>query len=228
MQFLKNIFYLFFPKVCLNCKLHLKLNEDLICTKCRHDLPKTHFSNTSKNKLEKKFYGRVPINSGTALFYYHKNGKIQQLIHQLKYKNKENIGELFGNWLAGEMTKSKRFKNIDYIVPVPLHPKKQRIRGYNQLSKFGEILAKNLNAKLSEDKLIKIASTDTQTKKNLLERWNNVKELFILKDKTFFENKHVLLIDDVITTGATIESCAYQLLKTKNITISIAVMAYTE
>ena len=228
MQLFKDIFYLFFPKVCLNCKLQLKRNESLICTICRHDFPKTNFSNTPENVLEKKFYGRVPIESGTSLFFYHKNGKIQQIIHQLKYKNQEEIGTLFGNWLGGEMQEGGRFGNIDYIIPVPLHPNKKKKRGYNQLTKFGEILAKKLNANLIENKLMKVGSTETQTKKSLIERWRNIDELFELSDILFFENKHILLIDDVITTGATIETCANQLLKTKNIKISIAVMAYTE
>jgi ComF family protein len=228
LQLFKDIFYLFFPKVCLNCKLQLKRNESLICTICRHDFPKTNFSNTPENVLEKKFYGRVPIESGTSLFFYHKNGKIQQIIHQLKYKNQEEIGTLFGNWLGGEMQEGGRFGNIDYIIPVPLHPNKKKKRGYNQLTKFGEILAKKLNANLIENKLMKVGSTETQTKKSLIERWRNIDELFELSDILFFENKHILLIDDVITTGATIETCANQLLKTKNIKISIAVMAYTE
>jgi ComF family protein len=228
LQLFKDLFYLFFPEICLNCKLQLRQNESLICTICRHDFPKTNFSNTPDNILEKKFYGRIPIKSGTSLFFYHTNGKVQQIIHQLKYKNQEEVGTLFGNWLASEMQESNRFKNIDYIVPVPLHPNKRKKRGYNQLTKFGHVLADQLNAVFIENKLIKIKSTETQTKKSLIERWRNVDELFELSDTTFFENKHLLLIDDVITTGATIETCANQLLKTKNIKISIAVMAYTE
>jgi len=124
MLLLKDTFSLFFPKVCLNCKLHLGQHESIICTHCRHDFPETNFTNTPENILEKKFYGRVPLVAGTALFYFHKNGKIQQIIHELKYKNHQEIGTLFGNWLGNEMQNSNRFNNIDYIVPVPLHPKK--------------------------------------------------------------------------------------------------------
>ena len=228
MLLLKDTFSLFFPKVCLNCKLHLGQYESIICTHCRHDFPETNFTNIPENFLEKNFYGRVPLVAGTALFYFHKNGKIQQLIHELKYKNHQEIGTLFGNWLGNEMQNSNRFNNIDYIVPVPLHPKKKRERGYNQLTKFGEALSLKLNSELCENKLIKIESTETQTHKGRIDRWKNVQHLFYLSDTNFFENKHVLLIDDVVTTGATIESCANQLLKTKNIKISVAVMAYTE
>ena len=228
MQLLKAIFNLFFPDVCLNCKLQLRKNESLICTQCRHDFPQTNFTNTPENLIEKKFYGRVPLHAATSLFYYHKNGKVQQIIHQLKYKNQQEIGTLFGNWLGEEVLQSNRFNTIDCIVPVPLHPKKKKKRGYNQLTKFGEAISKKLNSELIENKLIKIESTDTQTQKGRIERWRNAQHLFELTDTSFFENKHVLLIDDVITTGATIESCVNQLLKTKNIKISIAVMAFTE
>ncbi len=228
MQLLKDVFNLFFPDVCLNCKLQLSKNESLICTQCRHDFPQTNFTNTPENLIEKKFYGRVPLYAATSLFYYQKNGKVQQIIHQLKYKKQQEIGTLFGNWLGEEMVQSNRFNTIDYVVPVPLHPKKKKTRGYNQLTKFGEVLSEKLNSQLIENKLIKIASTETQTHKSRVERWRSTQHLFNLSDVSFFENKHVLLIDDVVTTGATIESCANQLLKTKNIKISIAVMAFTE
>jgi len=228
MQILKDVFSLFFPDVCLSCKLQLNQNESVICTLCRHDFPETNFTNISENHLEKKFYGRVPIYNATALFYFHKKGKVQEFIHQLKYKNHQEIGILFGNWLGEEIKHSDRFNDIDYIVPVPLHPKKKKIRGYNQLTKFGKSLASKLNTQYCENKLIKIESTDTQTHKGRIERWKNVQHLFHLSDTTFFENKHVLLIDDVVTTGATIESCSQQLLKTKNVKISLAVIAYAE
>ncbi len=228
MQIFKDIFYLFFPKVCLSCKLELKQNEISICTLCRHDLPTTCYTNIEKNLLEKKFYGRVQLEEATSLFFYHKKGKVQTLIHELKYKNQEEISTLFGGWLANEMLESNRFKTIDYVVPVPIHPNKRKKRGYNQVAKFGEMIAKNINAKFCEDKLIKVASTESQTKKNLIERWRSVDELFQLNDTTIFNNKHVLLVDDVITTGATIETCANEILKSKNVKLSVAVMAYAE
>lgn len=227
MQLFKDIFYLFFPEVCLSCKLHLNNNESLICTLCRHDLPQTGFTINPENLIEKTFYGRVPLHAATSIFYFHKSGKIQQIIHQLKYKNQQEIGTLFGNWLGEEMKQSNRFNNIDYIVSVPLHKKRRKERGYNQLTKFGEVLSKKLNVQFCEDKLLKITATETQTHKGRIDRWKNVQHLFKLSDTSFFENKHVLLIDDVVTTGATIESCANQLLKTENIKISVAVIAFT-
>lgn len=228
MLLLEDIFQLFFPDVCLSCKLQLTKNETVICTTCRHDFTQTDYTTKPQNQLEKSFYGRIPIQEATALFYFHKKGKIQELIHELKYKGHQEIGVFFGNWLGNEISENNRFKTIDCIVPVPLHPKKLKKRGYNQLTKFGQALSSTLNIPFVEHKLGKIESTTTQTHKGKDARWKNVKELFHLTDITFFENKHILLIDDVITTGATLEACSNELLKSKNVKISIAVMAYTE
>lgn len=228
MQFFKDIFYLFFPEVCLACKYQLLKNEYVICTSCRHGFPQTNFTSESNNLLEKQFYGRVMIKEATALFYFHKKGGIQQLIHELKYKNHQEIGTILGNWLGEDLLKSERFKNLDFIISVPLHAKKRKKRGYNQLTKFGESLSGILQIPYIENKLLKIVTTDTQTHKGRFERWKNVRDLFELNDISFFENKHILLIDDVVTTGATLEACSNQLLKSKNTTISIAVMAYTK
>lgn len=228
MNFLKNLFNLFFPDVCLSCKLQLSTNEKTICTRCRHDFPLTEFTNYPNNLVEKRFIGRIPIIEATALLYFHKKGKSQQLIHELKYKGHQEIGAFLGNWLGDEILESNRFKKLDFIVPVPLHPKKLKKRGYNQLTKFGKALSKKLEIPFIEDKLMKGGSTETQTLKGKIGRWRNVQELFELNDISYFENKHLLLIDDVITTGATMESCCNELFKTKNVKISIAVMAYTE
>ncbi len=228
MQFLKDIFNLFFPDVCLTCKNQLLKNEVVICTSCRHDFPLTNYTNIANNHLEKQFFGRVPIKEATALFYFHKKGKIQQLIHELKYKNHQEIGSLLGNWLGEEIKNSKRFNNIDFIVPVPIHPKKLKKRGYNQLTTFGKTLKSVLEIPFIETELLRKDATETQTHKGRFDRWENVKNMFELKNTNVFENKHILLIDDVMTTGATLEACSNQLLKCKNCTISIVVMAYTE
>ena len=228
LQFLTNIFNLFFPRVCLTCSKQIMQNENIICTKCRHDLALTKYTSQTGNLLEKSLYGKIPIDEATALFIFHKKSKIQQLIHQLKYRGHQEIGAFVGFWLGAEINKSSRFKNIDYIVPVPLHPKKLKKRGYNQLTTFGETLSSELNIKYLPNKLIKIGDSNTQTFKNKLARRKNVNEVFSLNDLNIFKNKHILLIDDVITTGATIEACVNELLKSEGIKISIAVMAYTE
>lgn len=228
MSFLKDIFYLFFPEVCLACKNILSGKEEIICVNCRHDLPETNFGNTPNNLVENMFRGRVQIEAATSLFFFHKKGKVQQLIHQLKYRNHEEVGTLLGNWLGTEIKNSNRFNHLNCIVPVPVHPKKIKKRGYNQLSKFGIALSEILEIPFYENILIKKGTTETQTHKGRIERWKNVKQLFEVNNQIAFENKHILLIDDVITTGATLEACATQLLLSENVKISVAVMAYTE
>ena len=228
MKFLNDILHIFFPEVCLCCNEHLVNNEITICLNCRHDLPLTHFSSEHSNLLEQVFFGRIPIENGTALFYFLKKSKVQQLIHQLKYNRQQQVGTLIGNWLGDEIIESKRFKNINCIIPVPLHKKKRTKRGYNQVTTFGESLSKKLNIPFYENILTRISSDKTQTKKIRFDRWNNVQELFYAQKNINLENKHVLLIDDVITTGATLEAC-YEALNTfKNLKVSIACMAYTK
>ncbi|NOR27469.1 MAG: ComF family protein [Lutibacter sp.] len=228
MNFLKDIFNIFFPEVCLCCHEHLTSNELTVCLICRHDLPLTNFSTEKDNLVEKSFYGRIPIENATALFYFLKKGKVQQLIHELKYNKQQQVGTFTGNWLGTEIAESNRFKNIDYIIPVPLHKKKLKTRGYNQVTTFGESLAQKLTTEYNTDFLIKVSSTKTQTKKIRLDRWKNVQELFIVQNKSALENKHILIIDDIITTGATLEACCNAFSNIKGLKISIACMAYTK
>ena len=228
MQFLKDIFNLFYPKLCVGCDEPLVKNETKICLKCRFELPVANFTNIADNMVERTFYGRVKIEYATTLLFYRTKGLSQKLIYQLKYKGKQDIGRLLGQWLGNDLKESERFPCVDFIVPVPLHPKKLKKRGYNQLSTFGGSLSQILNIPFISDVLIKESITDTQTLKKRIERWKNVDEIFHLTDNTVFKNKHILLIDDVITTGATLEACALELSKTKGIKISIATMAFTE
>jgi len=174
------------------------------------------------------FYGRVPIEEARSFLYYQKDGITQKLIHQLKYKNQPEIGEFIGEWFGSNLTGMNVFEDVDYIVPVPLHPQKKRKRGYNQVTLFGETLSKILGIEYKSNVLIRFSTTKTQTLKQRFERFSDSKTKFKLANTTIFENKHVLLIDDVITTGATIEACANELLKTKNIIVSVATMAYTQ
>lgn len=228
MQFFKEIYHLFFPKVCLCCKEQLLKNEIIVCLKCRFELPVTNFTEEINNKVEQTFFGRIPIEYGTALLFYKTKGISQQLIYQLKYYGHQEVGVFLGDWLGHELKKSKRFTGVDCIVPVPLHVKKLKVRGYNQLTTFGLSLSKIIGAIYVEDILVRKSVTETQTLKKRFDRWKNVQEIFHLTDVKRFENKHILLIDDVITTGATLEACALQLLKSNNIKLSIATMTYTE
>ena len=228
MDVLRDIFHLFYPKTCVCCDEQLVKNEVGICLKCRFELPVTNFTNEINNKVEKTFYGRFSLEFATALLFYRTKGISQQLIYKLKYKGQQDIGNLLGKWIGTELLNCNRLKPVDYIVPVPLHPKKFKARGYNQLTTFGTSISEILEVPYIDNVLIKKSVTETQTLMQRFDRWKNVQEIFHLNDVDIFKNKHVLLIDDVITTGATLEACALKLSEAKHIKISIAAIAYTE
>jgi len=222
---LKSIVNVFFPKVCYACNNLLNDNVDTICLDCRHDLPITNFHFDNNRAVAKVLYGRAKIENGTALFRFVKKGHVQQLIHNLKYKGHEYIGFVLGNWLGAELKTLEAYKTIDMVIPVPLHKKKLKSRGFNQVAKFGEQIAKALHADYMDDVLLKITNAKTQSKKGRIARWIDSEELFAIKNITTIENKHILLVDDIITTGATLEACISVLNEAKNIKISIATMA---
>ena len=228
MKIIDDFLHLFYPKLCAVCENQLVKSETVLCTFCRHDLPLIYYSDYKNNKISQAFYGKIAIEKAMSLLIYRKDGKTKELIHQLKYKGNQEIGVFFGNWFGEILKENQEFSSVDFIIPVPLHKKKLKTRGFNQLTTFGERLSSHLKIPYLENILIKTSSTKTQTFKNRLERFTNSETKFLLSNNTILENKHVLLIDDVITTGATLESCCKELLKTKNIKISIASMAFTE
>ncbi len=219
---------LFYPKNCSTCAKVLTKYEEILCFSCKLDLPYTKFSKLKDNEMEKIFYGRVEVESATSLLHFSKKGNVQKLIHDLKYKNQQKIGILLGELLGEEILLSKRFDTVDCIIPVPLHPSKLKIRGYNQVTKFGQTLSQKLTVPYYEDLLTGKVMVKTQTHKNRFDRLNDLENNFELSNKEFLENKHVLLIDDVVTTGATLEACCMQLSQSNNIKISIATMAITD
>ena len=197
---LKSLVNIFFPKVCYACFSYLGDNEDAICTHCRHNLPITNFHFENNDAIKKVFYGRAKIEHGTALFRFEKKGLVQQLIHGLKYKGYEKVGIVLGNWLGRELKTINTYKTIDMVVPVPLHRNKLKKRGYNQVTKFGQQLALSLNIEFNDRVLIKTTPTQSQVTKKRLARWNNDEASFTIKDTSSIENKHILLVDDIITT----------------------------
>jgi len=227
MDILHDFLNIFFPKICLVCRRDVEERKQLICFYCLSDLPLTDFSHQPENRLEDSFVGRIPIRSATSLVYFHKKGIVQKLIHQLKYHNKQEIGSFFGRWLGEEMRRSQRFDQIDVIIPVPLHPDKQKKRGYNQVTTFAEQLAVKLGVELRSDLLIKTSVSKTQTLKNRKERSMNRENEFRLLKGGFLEDKHLLLVDDIITSGSTLEACWVKLCTVKGIRISLASMALT-
>lgn len=222
---LNNILSSFFPAICYACSVKLKHQEKLICTKCLHKMPYTEFHSQKENPVLQTFYGRVHIANATALLHYKKNSMVQQLIHQLKYKGKQEIGTLLGNMLGERLKTELDFKTIDYIIPVPLHKKRLRKRGYNQVTTFGKQLATHLNAEYVDRILVKVQNIKTQAFKKRAARWMTAQHSFEITDTTTLAGKHILLVDDIITTGATLEACALALQKIPNIKISVATMS---
>ncbi|XMO88411.1 phosphoribosyltransferase family protein [Algibacter sp. AS12] len=222
---LKSIVNLFFPKVCYACHNLLGDNEETICLDCRHDLPITNFHFDNNDSVKKVLYGRAEVENGTALFRFEKKSHVQRLIHNLKYRKHEHIGFVLGNWLGGELQTLDAYKDIDIVIPVPLHKKKLKNRGFNQVAKFGQQIAEALNAQYVDDVLLKVTNTKSQVTKKRFARWTNDNQLFTLENPLKIENKHILIVDDLITTGATLEACILVLKEAKNIKISITVMA---
>lgn len=225
---LRSVIDLFFPKICYACHELLHDNEVYLCTSCRNDLPVTNFHFNKDDSVLKVFYGRVPVAHATALFRFEKKGIVQQLIHGLKYKGQEHIGEFLGDWLGGELKTVKEYHAIDVVIPVPLHKKKLKKRGYNQVAKFAQHIATALNALYVDDVLIKVTNTQSQVLKNRFARWINNTELFTLQNKYTIANKHILLVDDLITTGATMEACITVLNNAESIKISVAAIAIAQ
>lgn len=222
---LKNLIDIFFPKVCYACNNILHDNELYVCTSCRHDLPVTNFHFNNDKTVANIFYGRSKIENATALLWFEKKGITQKLIHNLKYRGFEEIGLFLGGWLGEELKNLEDYKGIDAVIPVPLHKKKQRKRGYNQVTKFGKQLAKALQVEFIDDVLIKTTNTNSQVHKNRISRWFKNPEIFKAINIEKIANKHILLVDDLVTTGSTLESCILVLQKAPNIKISIATMA---
>lgn len=223
-----NLLNLFFPKVCLGCNSYLGDKESYICMSCRHQLPLTNFHLDNNEALKNVFFGRVKLEQATALLHFSKKGIVQQLMHNLKYKGYQDVGLFLGKWLGEELKTVEAYQNIDVVVPVPLHRSKLRKRGYNQVDKFGQEIAKALNVEYNTTVLQKTLATKTQVFKDRLLRTSGNTATFSISENLTLRGKHILLVDDIITTGATIESCANALLKIEGIKISIAAMSITD
>jgi len=216
---------LFFPLNCAACGNYLLKSEKVICTSCLFQLPKTNFHFQKENPISDIFKGRVNISTGTAFFTFNKGSRYQKLIHKLKYHGQAEIGIELGKLFGNTLMNSDQYRDIDIIIPVPLHPKKKKARTYNQAEMIAKGMAETMNAKLVVDVLVRDIHSISQTKKDRIERWLNVKNVFKLKSTEKLKNKHVLLVDDVVTTGATLEACAQRLLETDQIKVSIACLA---
>ena len=221
-------FDLIYPQICDVCNTPLVRGEKIICTNCRIDIPITRSWNERGNSIEQIFWGRVPIVAATSFFFFARGSKYRGLLHKLKYSGRADIGVMLGVWFGSELAKTDVFSTVDFIVPVPLHPKKQRIRGYNQSEKICVGLSQTMHKPVDTKTLIRSEFTNTQTKKSRLERWKNVSTVFTVTNVENFKDKHILLVDDVLTTGATIEACCNAILSVVDCKISIATIAYAD
>ena len=222
---IKSLIDLMFPKVCAGFKGFLLNNEIIICTNCRHEIPLTNFYLQTENDAFKLFYGRIDVLHVSSFLTFHKKGIVQELIHRLKYSGNEEIGTLLGNWYAEDLKKVPVLETVDFIIPVPLHKNKLKKRGYNQVETFGKALSQQLNVVYNNAVLIRKLDLKTQSRKSFEERTNVNLAIFDVVFDESLHNKHFLLIDDVLTTGATLENCGRAILKIPGAKLSIVTMA---
>lgn len=226
--YVKNFISLVYPETCCACGRCLTEKEVHLCIVCRATLPQTRFHKNKENQLSRIFWGRQPIETGTALYFFHKKGKVQRIIHQFKYKGNVGLGQYLGKTLGLNMMQSDFYSAVNCVIPVPLHPDKERKRGFNQSAVIAEGIANSMDIEFRPDLLIRTKHTETQTKKDRYHRWQNVSSVFETPHPDLLEQKSVLLVDDVITTGATMEACIEKLLQVKGVKVWIATLAITD
>ncbi len=226
-SYLKDFSHLLYPHNCEGCGTDVLHDDAILCTKCLFELPETNFCNTSDNPVEKIFYGRLNIVSAAAVYYFTKDSLLQHLMIELKYRNNKEVGFYLGKQLGYQLQESQRFTDVDVIVPLPLNPKKEKKRGYNQAMIICEGIASIWRKPVLKNVVIRTLFTETQTQQDRVHRWQNMQNVFAITDTKILEGKHVLLVDDVITTGATLEACGAPILKIPGAKLSIATVAWT-
>ncbi len=220
----KLILDLCFPPLCQACNTVLSDNELVICTACRHHLPLA-FPFGLDRELQPKVLQGIELQDVYSLFFFQKGGLVQQLLHHLKYKNQQKIGIVLGQWLGSEMATLNHAVGIDLVTPVPIHPKRLKQRGYNQVEKFAKEVALQIGVKFQDGILTKMKHTKTQVFQSKLQRWKSVQHSFALVNSEAIRGKRVLLVDDIITTGATINACVGTLQKGQPKSIAVASIA---
>lgn len=223
-----SFFQLFFPRQCATCSKILQEGEEVLCLKCNMDMPRTNYHCVKDNPVERMFWGRFPLERATSYFFYRKGSDFRHILHQLKYGGRKDYGETMGRFMAAELMLTDFFREVDVIVPVPLHPRKQQKRGYNQ----SECIARGISAVtgigIDTSTVVRTKHTETQTRKFTYERWENVEGIFLLRQPGHFTGKHILIIDDVLTTGATITACADAFQGVEGVRISILTLAMAD
>ena len=232
MELLKNLkegfISLFYPNLCLACGDNPPIPEQVICVNCQYYLPKTNFHLERENAFTDRLWGRFPFYTGAALYHFIKKGRVQHLIYNLKYNNKPEVGYFIGLKYGEILKQAPLYKDIDVIIPVPLHPKRERQRGYNQSETFAKGLAESMGIKYYKKALIRTLATTTQTKKSRLDRLKNVRAAFQISQPEILQGKNVLIVDDILTTGATLEACALKVLEIPKVRVSLVTIGVAE
>ena len=216
-----DIWELFFPRYCVVCGRRLLRDEEFLCVHCISELPRTKFHLQADNEMEKNLWGKLPLVKAAAFLYYAKENDTRKVLYELKYYGNSKLGVFLGQWMASELGGTDFFQGIDYIVPVPLHEKKRRERGYNQSEMLAQGISLSTNIPVVLDVLLRTGYTDTQTHKGNYERWENIRNVFTCVNCDVFSGKHILLVDDVVTTGATVVACADALADIPNLKVSV-------
>jgi ComF family protein len=226
-KYFSDFLHLFYPHNCEGCGSDILYDNQFLCARCMHRLPATGFFSASANPVEKIFYGRADIRFAAAAFYFTKESLLQHLLVQLKYKGNKEAGYFLGRMMGYALLESARFADIDLLVPLPLNHKKEQLRGYNQAALICEGIKELWHKPVSTDAVTRVRFTETQTKQNRVSRWQNMDGVFTVTQPAELQNKHILLVDDVITTGATLEACGSSILGIEGAKLSIAAAGYT-
>lgn len=221
----ESILNLLYPELCLVCGNSLVSGEKAICLHCENTLPRTRFHDDKNNIVSQLFWGRAEIHTATSFLFFRRKGIVQQLMHQFKYKGEKEVGSYLAKLFGQELSQVSHYSGIDCILPIPLHPNKEKKRGYNQAAIIARGLADEMRVPARTDLLLRADETSTQTKKSRYDRWENVSSAFKINPEKSFPFQHVLLVDDVITTGATIEACAQRILQDTDAKVSVATLA---
>jgi ComF family protein len=225
MNFLSNFLDILFPRTCAGCDNSLATGENLICSECFYELPKTGYWKEEDNPVARMFWGRVYLQNASSFLHFQKGSRLQNMIHHLKYKNMKEIGTFLGKLFGSELQNTP-YSQVDLIVPVPLHKSKIRKRGYNQSEWIAKGISEILKVPIEVNAIERYIASDTQTRKSRFDRWENVKNIFRVIDPETFKGKHILLVDDVLTTGATLEACAISILEIPDTKVSVGTLAF--